>query len=665
MCNLLIFAGTSEGRRLVEYLAATSALVTVCVTTPYGRDLLPVSENVRVLVGRLDESQMEELMASQKFDCVIDATHPYAVEATLHAMGAAGRCQLPYLRMLREESKAEGCYYVQSAQDAAQFLNGTQGNVLLTTGSKELAAFTQVENFAQRIYPRVLPTAQVLAHCEELGFPGKNIIAMQGPFTAQLNRAMLSQMDAAWLVTKESGTSGGFAEKIQAAEELGVQVLIIGRPPQQAGYTYDEVISRLERQYALSASRIVEQPHRTVTVVGIGPGSREQMTLAALKAVESCDCLIGAQRMVDAFSYLTCPQFISVSATEIARYITQHSQYQNIVVLASGDVGFYSIASTLKPLVSGCQVRYLCGISSLVYFSGALQIPWQDGVLLSLHGRDSRYVGIVLTHPKTFLLTGGSHSVQEICQTLVDFGMENLTVSVGENLSYPNERIVTLPITQAAQQAFAPLSVLLIENPTPMGSLRVTHGLPDELFDRGDVPMTKSEVRSVSLSKLALRRDDIVYDIGAGTGSVAVEMALMAREGIVYAIEKNPQAVSLLHQNREKFAAYNMRVVEGEAPQALASLPAPDRVFIGGSSGNLDAIVETVLGKNPQARIVLNAITLETLQQGMAVFQAHGLADLDVVQLSVAKARPVGKYHMMTGQNPVFILSGEGREGER
>ena len=169
--------------------------------------------------------------------------------------------------------------------------------------------------------------------------------------------------------------------------------------------------------------------------------------------------------------------------------------------------------------------------------------------------------------------------------------------------------------------------------------------------------MTKEEVRSVSLSKLRLTEDSICYDVGAGTGSVSVEMALRADQGQVFAIEKKEEAAALLEENKQKFAVDNLEIIKGEAPQALENLPAPTHAFIGGSSGNLKEIVALLLGKNPQVRIVINCITLETISEALDVLKEYGFQQREVVQLAASRSKEIGRYHLMMGENPIYIIT--------
>ena len=172
--------------------------------------------------------------------------------------------------------------------------------------------------------------------------------------------------------------------------------------------------------------------------------------------------------------------------------------------------------------------------------------------------------------------------------------------------------------------------------------------------------MTKSEVRSVCLSKLRLSEDSVCYDIGAGTGSVSVEMARLASRGMVFSVEKNEEAVRLLEENRIRFRTDNMQIIRGEAPGILEDLPAPTHAFIGGSSGNLEEIMETLLKKNPNLRMVIPCVTLETLTEWKTILEKYPLKDTEIVQICVQKARKAGRYHLMQSENPVYILSCSG-----
>ena len=227
---------------------------------------------------------------------------------------------------------------------------------------------------------------------------------------------------------------------------------------------------------------------------------------------------------------------------------------------------------------------------------------------------------------------------------------------MGENLSYENEKIFVKPAKELTDYEGDALSVVCAYHAAAV-PMSATHGVRDEAFIRGRAPMTKEEVRTVSLAKLGLTETSVCYDIGAGTGSVSVEMALRAVEGKVCAIEKKEEAAQLLEENKRKFAVDNLEVIRGTAPEALKELPTPTHAFIGGSSGNLKEIVELLLQKNENVRIVINCITLETVAEALHTIKEFGFTETDIVQMSVSKSRELGRYHMMMGENPIYIIT--------
>ena len=242
--EVLLFGGTAEGRELALWLAERGWQVYLCVATDYGAQLIPQHPNIALSARRLTEEEMEALMAGHPFACVVDATHPYAVEVTENIRSAACKTGLPYRRLVRQSDREDGCLKAESMAQAARRLEELPGTILLTTGSKELDAFAR-SGLVERCYPRVLPTLDSLGRCLELGFPPKNIICMQGPFSKELNVALLKQYDIKTLVTKDTGGYGGFREKAEAARESGAALLVVERPRDETGDTLEEIQARL------------------------------------------------------------------------------------------------------------------------------------------------------------------------------------------------------------------------------------------------------------------------------------------------------------------------------------------------------------------------------------------------------------------------------------
>lgn len=393
-----------------------------------------------------------------------------------------------------------------------------------------------------------------------------------------------------------------------------------------------------------------------VHIIGIGMGNPDTLTVGAKRAIEGSELLIGAPRLLEPFEHIACEKRALIRSDEIAAALAT-SDCREASVLMSGDVGFYSGATLLYEKLSDYELDVIPGISSLVYFCAKLHTPWQDAKLVSAHGRAHNAVGAIQSNAKTFCITGGQTKVSDICADLVERGLGHVCVAAGERLSYEDERIVEGTAAELAPMEFADLSVLVAWNPQPVAGPYGAPSLSDGDFERGQAPMTKEEIRALSICKLRIAPEHVVWDVGAGTGSVTVEAAFAAREGRVYAIEKKPAALELLEQTKHAHGAVNMQIVAGEAPEALRGLPAPDRVFVGGSSGNMRDIFATALGANPDVRICATAVTLETLGELLACAREFGFGEVDIVQVSVARADEVGSYHLMRAENPVYIVT--------
>ena len=654
MYRICVFAGTTEGRKLVEFLIPQPVAVTACVATEYGETLLPSADNLTVSAKRLSEDEITKLFSDNSFDLVIDATHPYAQSVTENILSACHMTNTEYLRVLREKSDfSGGITNVAHINEAVEFLKETQGNILLTTGSKELAEFSSLPGFEERVYARVLPLDSSLGACHDSGLNLSHIIAMQGPFSEEMNLAMIRSTGALWLVTKDGGERGGFDAKISAAQKAGIQVLVIGRPPQTEGVSYSAAVDILCSRFGCTYRPCVD-------IVGIGPGNTGAMTEDARRAIAEADCLIGAKRMLEAVAAPSQHVYDAISPSEIVGFIGKHREYRRFAVVMSGDVGFFSGTKKLLPMLEACEVNVIPGLSSLVYLCSRLQTSYEDVFVVSTHGRKHNIVPDIRSHERVFVLVGGENGMRELCRTLTDAGLGNVRISTGERLSYPDEKITCDTARNLVNATFDTLSVALIENDKP--DYVVTHGLPDSVFSRGAgedgvVPMTKSEVRSVCLSKLRLTENSVCWDVGAGTGSVAVEMALQAKKGSVYAIEKKSSATELLYLNKEKLSAKNLVVISGCAPEACCDLPAPTHAFIGGSSGNMRDILTLLLRKNPSVRVVATAIALESVAELTACIKEFPWTETEVISMQVSHGRKAGAYHLMNGQNPIFIFT--------
>lgn len=395
-----------------------------------------------------------------------------------------------------------------------------------------------------------------------------------------------------------------------------------------------------------------------VNIVGIGPGNPDLLTGEARQAIAASNILLGDKRMLSAFADSSKTVYDTIKTSAIAEVAAKADPAKDVLaVLVSGDVGFFSLAKTISGKLPDCECVRYCGISSLVYFASKLQLSWDDAKIVSMHGRDQNLVAAVAQNKKVFSLTGGDHSPQALCKQLCEHGLGKVLVYVGENLSYPEEKITQGTAEEISALSFPSLSVMMLLNDEANCFEPTVHGLADDLFMRSKVPMTKQEVRSVSMSKLMPKATDVIYDIGAGTGSCSVELALIAKQGKVWAFERNPVAVELLGKNKELFGLTNLDVIAGEALENIKTMPAPDCVFVGGSGGDLCEMLDVIYAKNSKCRIVINAITVETLAQVAAYYKEHPDYSLEIVNVFVARSKKLGSYNLMMAQNPVYVMT--------
>ena len=678
MKEILIFAGTTEGRKLSECLAEAGIAHTVCVATEYGEIVLGEHPYRTVHQGRMDQKEMQKFLAEHDFAAVVDATHPYAAVVTENIKESMKDTRIPYLRLKREvdEKDCDGrngqIVTFEDHKSCAKALEQVEGNILLTTGSKELAVYASDEALKHRLYVRILPGMESLSICMEHGIAGKQILALQGPFTTEMNEAMIRQYQIKCLVTKRSGRAGGYKEKTEAAKRAGILTFVIGQEREEEGYSFWEVSKRLEE---ICEKEIRWNRPFEVILAGVGMGSRENLTEEVRRAIESADVLLGAERMIAGYQARIEKKPL-YTADQIIPYLKQMQgkewmgESRKIVVLFSGDSGFYSGCQKLYQALQTeidakrlyASVRILSGISSVAYLAACIGESYQDAAICSIHGKKIRNLTQKIRHEKKlFLLMSGASDVRALGQLLVNAGLEQCIVTAGYHLSYPDQQILTLTPEECTAISKEGLYTCLIQNPEAEEK-RLTHGKADAEFIRERVPMTKEEVRDVSICKLKLHQNAVVYDIGSGTGSIAVEIAGLSSSVSVFAIDKKAEAANLIEKNQKKAELENIQIIRAEAPEGLLKLPVPTHAFIGGSGEKLKEILTVLYQKNPHMRIVLNAVSMETICEMKEVLSLFPVREEEVILMQVSRSRHLGNYHLMQAENPVWICSFSFRE---
>ncbi len=392
-----------------------------------------------------------------------------------------------------------------------------------------------------------------------------------------------------------------------------------------------------------------------VIIAGAGVGSERNFTYEFTEAVKAADVVLTADRLGESLKKYN-DNVQTMGVTETVEYIKEKASAEGtVLVAASGDTGFYSIASTISKRVDvPVEIQYMAGIGSLAYFAAKIKLGYENMKLISLHGKEKSIVPFVCYNRYVFSLSGGYLKAHDIIKELCEAGLKDAYVYVGENLSCWEERILEGRAEELLGLEFEDLAVLIIRNDNFASMYRT---LRDEDFIRGKSPMTKAAVRNLSVSALEIQPGDVVYDVGAGTGSVTCAMALKACESTVYAVEKEPEALELLQQNMDKLGILNIKYREGLAPEGMEDFPPADKVFIGGSSGNMASIVDEILKKNEKTVFVVTAITLETINEAVQVFNSKEF-DTEISCINASVAKKLGRYNMMLAENPVYIVRG-------
>lgn len=694
MSNIVLFAGTTEGRKLSEWLSSKKKKHIICVATRYGEEVLEENTFSRINTGRMDENDMEVFFKENHTDVVVDATHPYAELVTENLKSVTQKLNIEYLRLdrdifckdndetrtdkksdkmeLNNMSSENGFQikYFHNNEECEKALRNTEGNIMLTTGSKELRNYCVTKSVKDRLAVRVIPSVESLKICTDLDIKGKQIIAMQGPFSMETNVALINQYKINVLVTKASGSTGGFEDKLNAAKIIGIKVFVIGRNEREEGLSFSQVKEVLSN-YIKNEQGNTEK--RIITLIGCGMGKSEELSGAAVRAIKNADIVFGAKRLLDSLE-INSEKYPYYLAKDIVPILEK--QDGDVAILFSGDTGFYSGTKKLYEIINNlveekkinAEIKILPGISSVSYLSALTGISWDDAKIISLHGAGNvdewkkKFLNTVKNNKKCFALLSGIKDINNIGKILVEEGLSEISIVAGYQMSCENQKVMNLTPEECMKLKEEGLYSIFIISKGENKKIKITTGIRDDEFIRGKVPMTKEEVRTVSISKMNLLRDSVVYDIGSGTGSVAVEIARLSEEIKVFAIEKKTEGIELIEKNKAQFGLDNIDVVEGMAPEAMEYLPVPTHAFIGGSSGNMTDIVKSLIDKNPGIQIVVNAVSFETLKKLMMLEEGKMVSDFDMVNLNVTKTEMHGKYHMMRAQNPVYICSFKGRK---
>lgn len=396
-----------------------------------------------------------------------------------------------------------------------------------------------------------------------------------------------------------------------------------------------------------------------VYIIGLGPGESDYLLPIAKKKIEELTYVTGFQRMLKAVGREDGQPMRSVE--DLLAYIEETEPKGDVGVLVSGDPLMYSLAKAIQKDERSKEwyIQMIPGISSLQMLGASFGLTMEEAELISIHGRAIKRGTIaekISSKRLLFFLCSKEQGPSFLAEICLDYGLQDVHFYIGADLSYEHQLLEEGIPEEISGKQYPSLCVVAIENKNPKPYERKAY-LTDDAFIRGKTPMTKEEVRVLAIHKLQLERDSIVWDLGAGTGSISVECARQCPFGEVYGVEYQRAAIELMEKNKEKFSCENLHIVEGKALQVLAELPTPDCVFIGGTKGELREILQELQSRKAGIKVVIAAVTMETLAE--AVEYLKDWNQVSMAQVMINKSRELGQYHIMEPQNPVTLLMAE------
>ncbi len=405
-----------------------------------------------------------------------------------------------------------------------------------------------------------------------------------------------------------------------------------------------------------------------VQVVGLGM-SPADLTPKALEIIRGAQVLVGGRRLLDYFPKHRAMKIpLGKDPEGTLRQLVALAAAKRVVVLASGDPNFYGIGPLVVKVLGAEQVVIHPNLTAVQAACARLKMPWQDARIISLHGRSWEPLAAALGQPGPLIIyTDPVHAPGEIARYLLDRGLTEPRLCVAEDLGQDTERVTWLSLSEAKGREFSPLNLVVVPEPGEVISSgpQLHLGLPEEVLVHQAGLITKAEVRAVVLAKLRLLPGQVMWDVGAGCGSVSLEASLLVPGGKIYAVERHPERAAQITANRDKFGVHNLEVVCAPAPVCLAQLPDPQRVFVGGGGPEVGAIVrEAIRRLTPGGRVVITAALLETLEAGRNVLAEAGW-EVEVVQLQVSRSHPLAGGTALQALNPVWIVTGGQGPGAR
>lgn len=639
MSRVMLFAGIEEGIVLCEKLSELDTVIDV-----YGEDKsieenYPDKRNVNIHIMPLNEESIRLEYERLEPDIVVDGTH--IADVSIHEAIKETVLSRKYVR-LREEREKLDVAYCDSMKDVVAMVNRTRSNVYFTTGSLELEEISGVVESRKRVYIDLPKGNTYLRRAAASGISVGRINDIFD-YTEDEYIGIIKDNDIKYVVAREDEKESRLAMMYSAAKKANIIMIIL--KPAGESYNTDDVI------YKVKSIDTIKQ----VYIIGAGVGNPKNMTVEAAEAIEKCEVVIGSEELIKLLGIKEKEVHFAQAAEDIKEFINSHF-YNRLAVVTQGDVCLLNGIAEFTRELKGYDVEVIQGVSSIAYLAARLGIDWTNSV--TVDSTKDNVLKAVAENRGVFVFTAGN--TNEVLRTLNNNGFENVAVCIAERLSLADENILTGFVYELADGEYDELTVMYFEN---LHYGKASSLVKDDSLITGNVRILNKNLRAVVMRDLDLRANEVVYDIGAGCGAMAVEIALISNRSRIYAIDKSELAVDLIERNCALYTVNNVRAIPGDAIEVTGTLPKPDAVLIENYDGNTVDLVRCV-GRLNKIRLIVVTKGFDTAYKLLEVMHKNYFEQIELKQISVAEGKNYGNGTSLVPEDTCFIIKGVGEISE-
>lgn len=639
MSRVMLFAGIEEGIVLCEKLSELDTVIDV-----YGEDKsieenYPDKRNVNIHIMPLNEESIRFEYERLEPDIVVDGTH--IADVSIHEAIKETVLSRKYVRLREKRGKLDVAY-CDSMKDVVAMVNRTRSNVYFTTGSLELEEISGVVESRKRVYIDLPKGNTYLRRAAASGISVGRINDIFD-YTEDEFIGIIKDNDIKYVVAREDEKESRLAMMYSAAKKANIIMIIL--KPTGESYNTDDVI------YKVKSIDTIKQ----VYIIGAGVGNPKNMTVEAAEAIEKCEVVIGSEELIKLLGIKEKEVHFAQAAEDIKEFINSHF-YNRLAVVTQGDVCLLNGIAEFTRELKGYDVEVIQGVSSIAYLAARLGIDWTNCV--TVDSTKDNVLKAIAENRGVFVFTAGN--TNEVLRTLNNNGFENVAVCIAERLSLADENILTGFVYELADGEYDELTVMYFEN---LHYGKASSLVKDDSLITGNVRTLNKNLRAVVMRDLDLRANEVVYDIGAGCGAMAVEIALISNRSRIYAIDKSELAVDLIERNCALYTVNNVRVIQGDAIEVTGALPKPDAVLIENYDGNTVDLVRCV-GRLNRIRLVVVTKGFDTAYKLLEVMQKNYFEQIELKQISVAEGKNYGNGTSLVPEDTCFIIKGVGEISE-